>query len=77
MTLSPEKTTIGFSKVKMVGYIVSKNGAATNPEKFNRISKLFFPTTNKTFRGFFRDGGLLSKVHTHVCGKNASNTIPA
>jgi hypothetical protein len=47
VTLSPEKTTIGFSKGKMVGHIVSKDGVATNPEKLDRISKLPFPTTKK------------------------------
>jgi len=47
MTLSPEKTTIGFSKGKMVGHIVSKDGVATNLEKLDRISKLPFPTTKK------------------------------
>jgi hypothetical protein len=52
MTLSLEKTTIGFSEGKMVGHIVSKDGVATNPEKLDRISKLPFPTTKKTLRGF-------------------------
>ncbi len=47
VTLSPKKTTIGFSKGKMVGHIVSKNGVATNPEKLDRISKLPFPTMKK------------------------------
>ncbi len=51
-TLSPKKTTIDFSEGKMVGHIVSKDGVATNPEKFDKISKLLFPTTNKAFRGF-------------------------
>jgi hypothetical protein len=36
----------------MVGHIVSKNGVATNLEKFDRISKLPFPTTKKALRGF-------------------------
>ncbi len=52
MTLSPKKTTIGFSKGKMVGHIMSKDGVATNPKKLDRISKLPFPTTKKTLRGF-------------------------
>jgi len=52
MTLSPEETTIGFSKGKMVGHIVSKDGVATDPEKLDRISKLPFPTTKKALRGF-------------------------
>jgi hypothetical protein len=52
MTLSPEKTTIGFSKRKMVRHIVSKDGVATDPEKLDRISKLPFPTTKKALRGF-------------------------
>jgi hypothetical protein len=43
---------IGFSKGKMVGHIVSKNGVATDPEKFDRISKLLFPTTEKALPGF-------------------------
>jgi len=47
VTLSPEKTTIGFSKGKMAGHIVSKDGVATNPEKLDRISKLPFPTMKK------------------------------
>ncbi len=33
LTLSPEKTTIGFSKGKMVGHIVSKDGVARDPKK--------------------------------------------
>jgi len=78
VTLSLEKTTIGFSKRKMVGHIVSKDGVATDPEKLDRISKLPFPTTKKPLRGFFRDGGILSQVHTHVCSKSSSfNTILA
>jgi len=52
MSLSPEKTTIGFSQGKMVGHIVSKDGVTTDPEKFNRISKLPFPTTKKALRHF-------------------------
>jgi hypothetical protein len=47
MTLSPKKTTIGFSKRKMVGHIVSKDGVTTDPGKLDRISKLPFPTTKK------------------------------
>jgi hypothetical protein len=49
VTLNLEKTTIGFSKGKMVGHIVSKNGVAIDPEKLDRISKLPFPTTKKAF----------------------------
>jgi len=52
VTLSLKKTTIGFSKGKMVGHIVSKDGVATDPEKLDRISKLPFPTTKKALRGF-------------------------
>jgi hypothetical protein len=52
VTLSLEKTIIGFSKGKMVGHIVSKDGVATDPEKLDRISKLPFPTTKKTLQGF-------------------------
>ncbi len=52
VTLSPKKITIGFSKGKMVGHIVSKDGVARDPEKLDRISKLPFPTTKKAFRGF-------------------------
>jgi len=54
MILSPEKTTIGFSKGKMVGHIVSKDGVATDLEKLDRISKLPFPTTKKALQGFLR-----------------------
>jgi hypothetical protein len=50
--LNPKKTTIGFSKRKIVGHIVSKNGVATDPKKLDRMSKLFFPTTKKALRGF-------------------------
>jgi hypothetical protein len=52
MILSVEKIIISFSKGKMVGHIVPKNGVAINPEKLNRISKLPFPTTKKTLQGF-------------------------
>jgi len=52
VTLSPEKTTIGFSKGKIVGHIMSKDGVATDPEKLDTISKLPFPTTKKALRGF-------------------------
>ncbi len=45
--LSPEKTTIGFSKGKMVKHIVLNNGVAIDPEKLDRISKLPFPITKK------------------------------
>jgi len=38
VTLSSEKTTIGFSKGKMVGHIVSKDGIATDPGKLDTIS---------------------------------------
>ncbi len=50
--MSPEKTTIGFSKGKMVGHIVSKDGVATDPKKLDRISKLPFPITKKALQGF-------------------------
>jgi hypothetical protein len=49
-TLSPKKTTIGFSKGKMVKHIMSRNGVATNLEKFDKISKFPFPTTKKPFK---------------------------
>ncbi len=62
MTLSPEKTIIGFSKGKMVGHIVSKDGVATDPEKLDRISKLPFPTTKKALRGFLRMVGYYRMV---------------
>jgi hypothetical protein len=52
VTLSPEKTTIGFSEGKMVGHIVSKDGVAIDLEKLDRISKLPFPTMTKAFQGF-------------------------
>jgi len=52
VTLSPKKTTIGFSKGKMVGHIVSKEGVAIDLEKLDRISKLPFSTTKKALRGF-------------------------
>jgi len=63
VTLSPEKTTIGFSKAKMVGHIVSKDGVATNPEKLDRISKLPFPTTKKALRGFL---GMVGYYHKFI-----------
>jgi len=67
VTLSPEKTTIGFSKRKMVGHIVSKDGVATDPEKLNRISKLPFPTTKKTLQGFLGMVGYYCKfIHMFV-----------
>jgi len=49
VTLNLEKTIIGFLQGKVVGHIVLKNGVATNFEKFDKISKLFFPTTKKAF----------------------------
>jgi len=52
MTLSFEKTMIGFSKGKMVGHIVSKNGITRHLKKFDRISKLPFPITKKAFQIF-------------------------
>jgi len=52
VTLNPEKITIGFSKRKMIGHIMSKDGVATNPEKLDKISKLPFSTTKKALRGF-------------------------
>jgi hypothetical protein len=61
VTLSPKKTTIGFSEGKMVRHIVSKDGVATDPEKLDRISKLPFPTTKKTLRGFLRMMGYYHK----------------
>jgi len=63
VTLSPKKTTIGFSKGKMVGHIVSKDGVATNPEKLDRISKLPFPTTKKALRGFL---GMVGYYHRFI-----------
>jgi hypothetical protein len=36
----------------MVGHIVSKNGVAIDPKKLDRISKVPFPTTKKTFKVF-------------------------
>jgi hypothetical protein len=72
VTLNLKKTIIGFSGRKMVGHIMSKNGVATYLEKLNRISKTSFPQHKKNPSRFFGDGGLLSKVHTHVCNKRTS-----
>jgi len=47
VTLNLEKTTISFSKGKMVAHIESKNGVAIDLEKLDRISKLPFPTIKK------------------------------
>jgi hypothetical protein len=67
VTLSPEKTTIGFSKGKMVGHIVSKDGVAIDPEKLHRISKLPFPTTKKALGGFLGMEGYYSRfIHMFV-----------
>jgi hypothetical protein len=52
VTLNPEKITIGFSERKMIGHIMSKDGVATNPKKFDKISKLPFSTMKKALRGF-------------------------
>jgi len=71
VTLSPEKTIIGFSKRKMVGHIVSKDGVATDPEKFDRISKLPFPTTKKALQGFLGMVGYYRKF-IHMFVKNTS-----
>jgi hypothetical protein len=51
--LNPKKTTIGFSKGKMVEHIVLKDGVAIDPEKFDKISKFPFPTTEKSFEVFW------------------------
>jgi hypothetical protein len=64
VTLSLEKITIGFSKGKMVGPIVSKNGVGTNPEKLDRISKLPFPTTKKTFEVFWGWWIIIERLYT-------------
>jgi hypothetical protein len=67
VTLSPEKTTIGFSERKMVGHIVSKNGVATDPKELDRISNLPFPTTKKAFQGFLGMVGYYRKfIHMFV-----------
>jgi hypothetical protein len=47
MILSLEKTTIGFSKGKMIRHIVLKNRVAIDFEKLDRISKFPLPTTKK------------------------------
>jgi hypothetical protein len=47
MILNLEKTTIRFSKGKMIGHTVSKDGVTRDPKKLDRISKLVFPTTKK------------------------------
>jgi len=67
VTLSPKKTTIGFSEGKMVGHIVSKDGVATDPKKLDRISKLPFLTTKKALQGFLRMVGYYRKfIHMFV-----------
>jgi len=67
VTLSPEKTTIGFSERKMVGHIVSKNGVATDPKELDRISNLPFPTTKKALQGFLGMVGYYRKfIHMFV-----------
>jgi hypothetical protein len=56
-----------FSKGKMVGHIVSKNGVATDPEKLDTISKLFFPITKKTLWGFLGMVGYYQRlIHMFV-----------
>ncbi len=62
-----EKTTIGFAKGKMVGHIVSKDGVAIDFEKFDRISKLPFPTTKKALRVFLEMVGYYRRfIHMFV-----------
>jgi hypothetical protein len=68
--LNPKKITIGFLERKMVEDIVLKDGVTTD-HKFDKISKFPFPTTKRPFEVFW-DGGLLLKVHTHVCNQNMS-----
>jgi hypothetical protein len=64
VTLSPEKTIIGFSEGKMVGYIVSKDGVATDLKKLYKISKFPFPTMKKAFRGFLGMVGYYRSSYT-------------
>jgi hypothetical protein len=69
VTLSPKKITIGFSEGKMVGHIVSKNGAATNFEKFDRISKRL---TKKALEDFLGMVGYYQRfIHMFVAKAHA------
>jgi hypothetical protein len=75
VTLNPEKTTISFSKGKMVRHIVSKDGVIIDPEKLDRISKLPFPTTKKALQGFLGMVRYYCSSYT-CCSKSTSfNTI--
>jgi hypothetical protein len=53
MILNLKKTTIGFSKEKMVGHIVSKDRVIIDPKKLDKTSKLPFCITKKAFQGFW------------------------
>ncbi len=64
MTLNLEKTTINFSKGKMVGHIMSKDGVAIDPKKLGRISKLPFPTTKNALQGFLGMVVIIESLHT-------------
>jgi hypothetical protein len=70
MILNPKKTTIGFSKRKMVGHSVSKNGVVIDPEKLDRILKFFFPTTKKPFEVFWGWSVIIKGSYTCLRQKN-------
>jgi hypothetical protein len=71
VTLSLEKTVIGFSKGKMVGHIVSKNVVTRHLKKFDRISKLPFPITKKALRIFLGMVGYYKRfIHMFAAKKH-------
>jgi hypothetical protein len=68
ITLNPKKFNFAKNDVNFVGYRVSENGIAADPEKIEAISKFPIPTNITELRSFFGLVNQLGAYSTEISG---------
>ena len=66
LRLKPTKCFFGLGEIKLLGYIVNREGINTNPKKVEAISKLTPPRDLKGVRSFLWMAGFLPAVFTRL-----------
>lgn len=72
LTINPRKTLFCREEVKFLGYVFTRNGIGTDPEKLNAIREFPIPTTVKQLQSFL---GFVN-YYSRFTSKYAASTRP-
>ena len=73
LRLKPTKCFFGQGEIKLLGYIVNRDGIHTDPEKVKAIAKLTPPRDLKGVRSFPRDDRVLQAMFTRLCANSGTS----